>query len=117
MSVCSNCFEAGLVDYCSGSIVIGGVPTSSTLNVFIQHNATGLLQSITESSNSSGYVTIPLGLDSVILDPVQGYTLWVTLGEANSTPQPIISGETIFDCISIQTIKSLNPPELTWINP
>jgi hypothetical protein len=105
------------VDYCSGSLVIGGVPQLSPLNIFIQHNATGLLQSFSETSNSSGYVTIPLGLNEVILDPVQGYTLWITLGEANSTPQPIIVGETTYDCISIQTIKSLNPPELTWINP
>jgi hypothetical protein len=117
MSVCNKCLDAPLVDFCSGSLVIGGVPLEATFTVYIQHNATGLLQAITVQSNASGYTTIPLGPNDIILDALQGYTLWLTYGEANSTQLSITVGEEFYYCINIQTVKSVNPPEITWINP
>jgi hypothetical protein len=73
MSVCSNCFDSGIiVDYCNEGITFGVVPADATYVVDIKHNATGKIQTFYGSeSDVDGMLTIV----GAKIDPLQGYTI------------------------------------------
>ena len=73
MSVCTACFDSGIiVDYCNEGITFGVVEAEATYVVDIKHNATGKIQTFYNSeSDVDGMLTIV----GVKIDPLQGYTI------------------------------------------
>jgi hypothetical protein len=61
MSVCSPCFDSGIiVDQCASGITFGVVTPETGYHVNIKHNATGRIQSFPVESDESGMITISL---------------------------------------------------------
>lgn len=73
MSVCTACFDSGIiVDYCNEGITFGVVAAEATYVVDIKHNATGKVQTFYNSeSDVDGMLTIV----GAKIDPLQGYTI------------------------------------------
>jgi len=73
MSVCTACFDSGIiVDYCNEGITFGVVEAEATYVVDIKHNATGKIQTFYNSeSDVDGMLTIV----GAKIDPLQGYTI------------------------------------------
>lgn len=73
MSVCTACFDSGIiVDYCNEGITFGVVEAEATYVVDIKHNATGKVQTFYNSeSDVDGMLTIV----GAKIDPLQGYTI------------------------------------------
>ena len=72
MSVCSPCFDSGIiVDQCASGITFGVVAPETGYQVNIKHNATGRIQSFPVESDVDGMITI----SGVKIDPLQGYTI------------------------------------------
>jgi hypothetical protein len=73
MSVCTACFDSGIiVDYCNEGITFGVVDAEATYVVDIKHNATGKIQTFYNSeSDVDGMLTIV----GAKIDPLQGYTI------------------------------------------
>jgi hypothetical protein len=107
MSVCNLCYDAGdLIDYCAENIVVPGVEENETYYAFVQHNATGLIQVFEVTSNPAGEIELAVGEEGLMLDPVQGYTFWITDKNTNTQKEVITINEVEYTCISFQTSKS-----------
>ena len=98
MSVCTPCYNAGnYIDACLGTFSFGTVPADDTeYFVWVQHNATGNIMMIEAESDGDGIITI----EGLTLDPMQGYTIWVTLTATQQTQEDITIDGDIYKCIS-----------------
>jgi len=95
MSVCSPCYDAGsYVNACLTEFSFGTLPADDTeYIVWLQHNATKKIMQFTATSDAEGYITI----EGIQLDPLQGYTIWVTL---DGVQQDITVDGDIYTCLS-----------------
>lgn len=97
MSVCTPCYNAGnYIDACLGTFTFGAVEPDSAYFVWVQHNATGNIMMIEAESDGDGIITI----EGLSLDPMQGYTIWVTLTAGQQTQEDITIDGDIYKCIS-----------------
>ena len=94
MSVCSPCYDAGsYVNACLTEFTFGIVEAETEFTVWLQHNATQKIMQFTATSDAEGYITI----EGIQLDPLQGYTIWVTI---DGVQQDItVDGDT-YTCLS-----------------
>jgi hypothetical protein len=97
MSVCSPCYDAGsYVNACLTEFSFGIVEAETEFTVWLQHNATQKIMQFTATSDAEGYITI----EGIQLDPLQGYTIWVTDGADSYAQQDItVDGDT-YKCLS-----------------
>jgi hypothetical protein len=94
MSVCSPCYDAGsYVNACLTEFTFGIVEADTEFTVWLQHNATQKIMQFTATSDAEGYITI----EGIQLDPLQGYTIWVTL---EGVEQDITVDGDIYKCLS-----------------
>jgi hypothetical protein len=94
MSVCSPCYDAGsYVNACLTEFSFGIVEAETEYIVWLQHNATQKIMQFTATSDAEGYITI----EGIQLDPLQGYTIWVTL---DGVEQDITVDGDIYKCLS-----------------
>ena len=108
MSVCSPCFDSGIiVDQCASGITFGVVTPDTGYQVNIRHNATNRIQSFPVTSDESGMITI----SQIKIDPLQGYTISLMSCE-NFT---ICEQE--YTCISFSVVNSnIDPGDTGVIN-
>jgi hypothetical protein len=94
MSVCTPCYDAGsYVNACLTEFSFGIVEADTLFTVWLQHNATQKIMQFEATSDGDGYITI----EGIQLDPLQGYTIWVTL---DGVEQDItVDGDT-YKCLS-----------------
>jgi hypothetical protein len=94
MSVCSPCYDAGsYVNACLTEFTFGIVEAETEFTVWLQHNATQKIMQFTATSDAEGYITI----EGIQLDPLQGYTIWVTI---DGVQQDITVDGDIYTCLS-----------------
>jgi hypothetical protein len=94
MSVCSPCYDAGsYVNACLTEFTFGIVEADTEFTVWLQHNATQKIMQFTATSDAEGYITI----EGIQLDPLQGYTIWVTI---DGVQQDITVDGDIYTCLS-----------------
>jgi hypothetical protein len=94
MSVCSPCYDAGsYVNACLTEFSFGIVEAETEYIVWLQHNATKKIMQFTATSDAEGYITI----EGIQLDPLQGYTIWVTI---DGVQQDITVDGDIYTCLS-----------------
>jgi hypothetical protein len=94
MSVCSPCYDAGsYVNACLTEFSFGIVEAETEFTVWLQHNATQKIMQFTATSDAEGYITI----EGIQLDPLQGYTIWVTI---DGVQQDITVDGDIYTCLS-----------------
>ena len=97
MSVCTPCYNAGnYIDACLGTFTFGAVEPDTSYFVWVQHNATGNIMMIEAESDGEGIITI----EGLSLDPMQGYTIWVTLTAGQQTQEDITIDGDIYKCLS-----------------
>lgn len=108
MSVCSPCFDSGIiVDHCASGITFGTVTPDTPYQVNIRHNATNRVQSFTVESDLTGMLTI----SGAKIDPLQGYTISLMSCEN------FVICEQEYTCISFSVVNSnIDPSELGIIN-
>jgi len=95
MSVCSPCYDAGsYVNACLTEFTFGVLTYADTeFIVNLQHNATKKIMQFTATSDAEFYITI----EGIQLDPLQGYTIWVTL---DGIEQDITVNSGSYKCLS-----------------
>jgi hypothetical protein len=94
MSVCSPCYDAGsYVNACLTEFTFGIVEAETEFTVWLQHNATQKIMQFEATSDAEGYITI----EGIQLDPLQGYTIWVTI---DGVQQDITVDGDIYTCLS-----------------
>ena len=97
MSVCSPCYDAGsYVNACLTEFSFGIVEADTLYYVWMQHNATKKIMQFEATSDEEGYLTI----EGIQLDPLQGYTIWVTDGADSYVQQDITVDGDIYKCLS-----------------
>jgi hypothetical protein len=79
-----------------GTFTFGAVEPDTEYFVWVQHNATGNIMMIEAESDEGGIITI----EGLSLDPMQGYTIWVTLTAGQQTQEDITIDGDIYKCIS-----------------
>jgi len=105
MSVCTPCFDAGsYVNACLTEFTFGVLTYVDTeFTVWLQHNATKKIMQFTTTTDGDGYITI----EGIQLDPLQGYTIWVTL---DGVDQDITVDSDSYKCLSFSAASvGLNP--------
>jgi hypothetical protein len=109
MSVCSPCYDSGIIlDQCASGITFGVVEPETSYQVNIKHNATGRIQSFPVSSDESGMITI----SGVKMDALQGYT--ISLQGCDDT---FTICEQQYTCISFSVVNSnIDPGDTGVIN-
>ena len=99
MSVCLPCYDAGsYVDACLTEFTFGEVEAETEFTVWLQHNATQKIMQFTATSDVDGYITI----EGIQLDPLQGYTIWVTI---DGVQQDITVDGDIYTCLSFSAVS------------
>lgn len=108
MSVCSPCYDSGIiVDQCASGLTFGVVTPDTGYQVNIRHNATNRIQSFPVTSDESGMITI----SGAKIDALQGYTITLMSCE-NFT---ICEQE--YTCISFSVVNSnIDPGDTGVIN-
>jgi hypothetical protein len=79
-----------------GTFTFGAVEADTAYFVWVQHNATGNIMMIEADSDGDGIITI----EGLSLDPMQGYTVWVTLTASEQVQQDITVDGVIYKCLS-----------------
>ena len=104
MSVCSPCFDSGIiVDQCASAITFGVVTPETSYQVNIRHNATNRIQSFPVESGVDGMITIV----GAKIDALQGYTISLM------SCDKFTICEQEYDCISFSVVNSNIDPEDT----
>jgi hypothetical protein len=97
MSVCSPCYDAGsYVNACLTEFSFGIVEAETLFIVWLQHNATKKIMQFEATSDDEGYISI----EGIQIDPLQGYTIWVTDGADSYVQQDITVDGDIYKCLS-----------------
>ena len=109
MNVCTPCYNAGIyVDSCATGLSFWTVEPDSSYLVCLQHNATKVIQTFVTVSNQLGEITI----EGIKVDPMQGYTLFVTNGGINSEQVDISINEVNYKCITFSIANSNAEPAI-----
>ena len=111
MSVCNNCYNAGQIDSCSVGFVVNLPEATDNFRMFFQHNATGRIQVFEVEFLISGQYEIP----NVIIDPLQGYTIWFSYGQINDDHILFTKNEIDYTCIDIYIVNSNFQPTFSNI--
>jgi hypothetical protein len=99
MSVCLPCYDAGsYVDACLTEFTFGQVEAETEFTVWLQYNATQNIMQFTATSDVDGNITI----EGMQLDPLQGYTLWITI---DGVRQDITVDGDIYTCLSFSSVS------------
>lgn len=102
MSVCSPCYDAGsYVNACLTEFSFGIVEEDTLYTVCLQHNATKKIMQFEATSDGEGYITI----EGIQLDPLQGYTIWVTDGAGSQEQLDITVDGDIYKCLSFSAVS------------
>jgi hypothetical protein len=102
MSVCSPCYDAGsYVNACLTEFSFGIVEEDTEYIVWLQHNATKKIMQFEATSDGEGYITI----EGIQIDPLQGYTIWVTDSAGSSVQQDITVDGDIYKCLSFSAVS------------
>ncbi len=102
MSVCSPCYDAGsYVNACLTEFSFGIVEEDTLYIVWLQHNATQKIMQFEATSDDEGYITI----EGIQIDPLQGYTIWVTDSAGSSVQQDITVDGDIYKCLSFSAVS------------
>jgi hypothetical protein len=97
MSVCSPCYDAGsYVNACLTEFSFGIVEEDTEYIVWLQHNATQKIMQFEATSDGEGYITI----EGIQIDPLQGYTIWVTDSAGSNVQLDITVDGDIYKCLS-----------------
>ena len=97
MSVCSPCYDAGsYVNACLTEFSFGIVEEDTEYIVWLQHNATKKIMQFEATSDDEGYITI----EGIQIDPLQGYTIWVTDSAGSNVQLDITVDGDIYKCLS-----------------
>jgi hypothetical protein len=97
MSVCSPCYDAGsYVNACLTEFSFGIVEEDTEYIVWLQHNATKKIMQFEATSDGEGYITI----EGIQIDPLQGYTIWVTDSAGSNVQLDITVDGDIYKCLS-----------------
>lgn len=109
MSVCNLCYNAGTyVESCASGVTFFAVTPDTSFIVNLQHNATGRIQVFEADSDGDGVITI----EGLSVDPLQGYTLFVTTGLTDRTRQTITVDTVEYTCITFSIVKSDAEPAI-----
>jgi hypothetical protein len=102
MSVCLPCYDAGsYVDACLTEFTFGEVEAETEFTVWLQYNATQNIMQFTATSDVDGNITI----EGMQIDPLQGYTIWVTDSATSQVQQDItVDGDT-YKCLSFSAVS------------
>ena len=102
MSVCTPCFDAGIIiDACLSSLAFGYVTPETGYIVDVKHNATGKVQTFEAISDEAGLISI----SGLKVDPLQGYT--ISLRDCTN----FTICETEYTCISFAVGNTNYEPE------
>ena len=102
MSVCSPCYNAGiLIGDCSTGVSFSVVNVEETFQVYIQNNATGRAEKYTATSDALGNLLV----EGITIDAGLSYTIWGTNNNANDPRTPITIGDATYDCITFVVAK------------
>ena len=102
MSVCSPCYDAGsYVNACLTEFSFGIVEVDTLYIVWLQHNATKKIMQFEATSDEEGYITI----EGIQLDPLQGYTIWVTDSAGSQEQLDITVDGDIYKCLSFSAVS------------
>ena len=97
MSVCSPCYDAGsYMNACLTEFSFGIVEVDTLYYVWLQHNATQKIMQFEATSDEEGYITI----EGIQLDPLQGYTIWITDSATSQDQLDITVDGDIYKCLS-----------------
>jgi len=97
MSVCSPCFDSGIiVDACLETITFGFVTEDTEYTIDVQHNATRKIQTFVATSDATGMLSI----QGLKVDPLQGYTISLRNCETFTIC------EQTYTCISFSVVNS-----------
>jgi hypothetical protein len=109
MSICSPCYDSGsYVDVCATGLTFGVAQPDTSYLVCIQYKATGRIQTFVSISDEFGNITI----EGVLIDPLQGYTLWITTDTPNGTRQDLTIGADTYTCIDFSIAVSDAEPSI-----
>jgi hypothetical protein len=76
----------------------GQVEAETEFTVWLQYNATQNIMQFTATSDVDGNITI----EGMQLDPLQGYTLWITI---DGIKQDITVDGDIYTCLSFSSVS------------
>jgi hypothetical protein len=109
MSVCSLCYNAGaFIESCASGLTFWTVTPDTSFLVCLQHNATGRVQTFPATSDEDGIITI----EGIVVDALQGYTLFVTLGGVNGYHETITVDAVAYTCISFSIVQADTEPSI-----
>ena len=111
MSVCNNCFNGGQIDSCSIGFAFTLPEASGNFRMFVQHNGTGRIQVFDVEFTISGIYEVP----DVIIDPLQGYTIWFSYGQLNDDHILFTKNEIDYTCLDIYIANSNFQPTMSII--
>lgn len=104
MSVCSACYDVGIIiDACLTSVTFGYVTPDTPLLIDVKHNATSKVQTFEAVSDATGLLTI----SGLKVDPLQGYTISIR------TCQVFTICENEYSCITFAVSSTNYEPEET----
>jgi hypothetical protein len=102
MSVCSPCYDAGsYVNACLDTFSFGTVQVETLYIVWLQHNATKKIMQFEATSDGEGY----LNIEGIQIDPLQGYTIWVTDSATSQVQLDITVDGDIYKCLSFSAVS------------
>lgn len=96
---CTPCYPAGSIQQCF-NILAFGIFEAGDYHVFLQHNATGRIQSFLAIPDDDGIIEI----EGAVVDPRQGYTIWVTEGNSNDERIEFTVDTTVYTCLAFSVI-------------
>jgi len=109
MSICSPCYDSGsYVDVCATGLTFGIATADTSYLVCIQYKATGRIQTFVAISDEFGNITI----EGVLIDPLQGYTLWITTDTPNGVREDLTIGVDTYTCIDFSIAVSDTEPSI-----
>jgi hypothetical protein len=89
------------VNACLTEFSFGIVEEDTLYTVWLQHNATQKIMQFEATSDGEGYITI----EGIQIDPLQGYTIWVTDSAGSSVQQDITVDGDIYKCLSFSAVS------------
>lgn len=112
MSVCSPCYNAGiLIGNCSTGVSFSVVNVEETYQVYIENNATGRIQKYTATSDEFGNLLV----EGITIDTGLSYTIWATNNNANDPKASILIQDVTYDCITFSVAKTENNDTIVYL--
>jgi hypothetical protein len=89
------------VNACLTEFSFGIVEADTLYYVWLQHNATKKIMQFEATSDGEGY----LNIEGIQLDPLQGYTIWVTDSATSQSQLDITVDGDIYKCLSFSAVS------------